>query len=86
MAAFLEEIWPALRQRPPQLQLHLYGSGLNRELADAWGQQPGVLLHGWVAAASSVYDRHRVFIAPLRSGAGLKGKVVGAAAHGIPRC
>jgi glycosyltransferase involved in cell wall biosynthesis len=32
-----------------------------------------------------VYARHRIFIAPLRSGAGLKGKVVAAAAHGMPQ-
>jgi glycosyltransferase involved in cell wall biosynthesis len=32
-----------------------------------------------------VYARHRVFVAPLRSGAGLKGKVAAAAASGIPQ-
>jgi GT2 family glycosyltransferase len=85
VAAFLEEIWPELRKQLPQLRLHLYGSGLNRELAEAWREQPGVLLHGWVAEASSVYNCHRLFIAPLRSGAGLKGKVAAAAAHGIPQ-
>ncbi len=40
---------------------------------------------GWIADAAEVYRRHRVFIAPLRSGAGIKGKVVAAAAHGIPQ-
>ena len=83
--AFLSELWPTLRQRQPNLELHLYGSGLVRELADAWGEQPGVVIHGWVADPAAVYDRHRLFIAPLRSGAGLKGKVVAAAAHGIPQ-
>jgi glycosyltransferase involved in cell wall biosynthesis len=38
-----------------------------------------------VADPARVYDCHRIFIAPLRSGAGLKGKVVAAAAHGIPQ-
>ena len=33
--AFLAELWPVLRQRQPHLELHLYGSGLARELADA---------------------------------------------------
>ena len=83
--AFLDELWPVLRQRQPHLEFHLYGSGLVRELADAWGQHPGVVIHGWVADPAVVYDRHRLFIAPLRSGAGLKGKVVAAAAHGIPQ-
>jgi hypothetical protein len=85
VAAFLDQLWPALRQRDPELQLHLYGSGLPPELAQAWGAVPGVQVHGWVADVAQVYDRHRLFIAPLRSGAGLKGKVVAAAAHGIPQ-
>ena len=42
-------------------------------------------MHGWVADPARVYDSHRIFIAPLRSGAGVKGKVVAAAAHGIPQ-
>jgi GT2 family glycosyltransferase len=82
---FLEEFWPRLRQALPELTLHLYGSGLNRGLAEAWASRSGVQVHGWVADATSVYGRHRVFIAPLRSGAGLKGKVVAAASHGIPQ-
>jgi GT2 family glycosyltransferase len=85
VAHFLEQLWPALRQRHPQLQLHLYGSGLSEPLAQQWGSQPGVVVQGWIAEASAVYNRHRLFIAPLRSGAGLKGKVIAAAAHGIPQ-
>ncbi|MCP9817470.1 glycosyltransferase [Synechococcus sp. GreenBA-s] len=85
MASFLAEVWPALHQRQPSLRLHLYGSGLSRELAQQWGASPGVEVEGWVSDPAIVYARHRLFIAPLRSGAGLKGKVVAAAAHGIPQ-
>jgi glycosyltransferase involved in cell wall biosynthesis len=83
--AFLEEVWPALRERSPDLQLHLYGSQLGPELAGAWGAVPGVVVEGWVADPATVYARHRLFVAPLRCGAGIKGKVVAAAAHGIPQ-
>jgi glycosyltransferase involved in cell wall biosynthesis len=82
---FLEAVWPELHKRQPSLKLHLYGSGLDADLADQWGSVPGVMVEGWIAQTSQVYDRHRLFIAPLRSGAGLKGKVAGAAAHGIPQ-
>lgn len=81
----LAVLWPPLLERLPQLRLHLYGSGLSTELAERWGGQPGVVLEGWVADTATVYGRHRLFVAPLRSGAGLKGKVVAAAAHGIPQ-
>jgi len=83
--AFLAELWPELRERSPELSLHLYGSHLGNDLAQAWGSVPGVVVAGWVADPASVYARHRIFVAPLRSGAGIKGKVVAAAAHGIPQ-
>ena len=85
VAFLLEQIWPLLRQHSPQLNLHLYGSGLDAELADIWGRQPGVRVQGWVANTATVYDNHRLMVAPLRAGAGLKGKVVGALARGIPQ-
>jgi len=82
---FLAEVWPLLRQHHPDLCLHLYGSGLNDDQRRSWGEHPGVTVEGWVAETATVYDRHRVFIAPLRAGAGLKGKVVGALARGVPQ-
>jgi GT2 family glycosyltransferase len=82
---FLAEVWPELRSRCPWLRLHLYGSGLPAGLSASWGAREGVELEGWVADPATVYARHRLFIAPLRSGAGLKGKVAAAAAHGIPQ-
>lgn len=83
--SFLAEIWPEVHRRNNWLQLHLYGSGMPSQLQEHWGSQPGVTVEGWVADPATVYARHRLFIAPLRSGAGLKGKVAAAAAHGIPQ-
>ena len=83
--AFLADVWPGLRERSPDLEFHLYGSQLGPDLALAWGAQPGVVVAGWVKDPATVYASHRLFVAPLRSGAGIKGKVVAAAAHGIPQ-
>ncbi|MFM7314999.1 MAG: glycosyltransferase family 4 protein [Cyanobium sp.] len=82
---FLADVWPLLRQQHPEQRFHLYGSGLTEELRQNWGSIPGVVVEGWVADTASVFDQHRVCIAPLRSGAGLKGKVVGALARGMPQ-
>ncbi len=83
--SFLADVWPTLRERLPELEFHLYGSGLGPELHEAWQAVPGVRVHGWVDDAAVVYERHRVFIAPLRAGAGIKGKVIAALAHGVPQ-
>jgi glycosyltransferase involved in cell wall biosynthesis len=40
--------------------------------------------HGFVDDLAEAYDRHRIFVAPLLSGAGVKGKVLAALAHGVP--
>jgi glycosyltransferase involved in cell wall biosynthesis len=39
---------------------------------------------GFVSDLADAYDRHRVFVAPLLSGAGIKGKVLSALARGTP--
>lgn len=83
--SFLAEVWPSLRSSHPALEMHLYGSGLDAEQTLAWGAQPGVRVVGWVPSTAAVYDNHRVFIAPLRCGAGLKGKVIAALARGVPQ-
>jgi glycosyltransferase involved in cell wall biosynthesis len=41
-------------------------------------------LKGFARTTEEVYDTARVFAAPLLTGAGLKGKVIGAFARGIP--
>lgn len=83
--AFLVDVWPELRSRCTGLTFHLYGSGLSGELNQRWQAMEGIHVHGWIKDAAVVYERHRVFIAPLRAGAGLKGKVIAALAHGIPQ-
>ncbi|MCP9839608.1 glycosyltransferase [Synechococcus sp. J7-Johnson] len=85
MEWFLQEIWPRLREQVPDLNFHIYGSGLDAALLEAWQTCEGVQVHGWVRDVADVYAKHRVFVAPLRSGAGIKGKVIAALAHGMPQ-
>ena len=80
--AFVDEIMPKLRLASPGLKFHVYGSHIGdsiRRLAS-----DDVVIEGYVETVEDVYNRHRIFIAPLRSGAGLKGKVGGALAAGAP--
>ena len=79
---FVREVVPLLAEHGEAAAFSIYGSGATDEIRALAG--PGVVPVGYVAAAAEAYDRHRVFVAPLLSGAGIKGKVLAALAHGIP--
>jgi glycosyltransferase involved in cell wall biosynthesis len=82
MEYFVREVMPLLRERLPDIVLKIYGSDIPDRIQLLAAED--VVIEGWVADVAQVYANCRVFIAPLRSGAGLKGKVVGAFAHGAP--
>jgi len=79
---FVAAVMPKLRGVLPGVTFHIYGSGVTEEIAALAG--PDVIVHGYVETTTEVYHSARVFVAPLRSGAGIKGKVLGALAAGVP--
>jgi glycosyltransferase involved in cell wall biosynthesis len=79
---FVENVMPLLRQRLPGIRFHVYGSDPPEELAALASED--VIIEGYIENISDVYDRCRVFVAPLLAGAGLKGKVIESLAHGTP--
>lgn len=79
---FVREVMPLLRERLPGARFLVYGSNPPKSF-DAL-ECEDVVIAGWVGDVAEVYDTCRVFVAPLKTGAGLKGKVVGALAHGVP--
>lgn len=81
---FAEHVLPGLKIAAPAIRLRIYGSNIPQTLVDLAQAHPQLLIEGWVADVASVYKSCRVFIAPLQSGAGIKGKVIGALAHGLP--
>ena len=82
MEYFVREVMPLLRERLPNVSLRIYGSGISDRVRDLAADD--VIIEGWVPNVAQVYASCRVFVAPLRSGAGIKGKVVGALAFGVP--
>jgi len=77
------EIWPHVRASLPALRLHLVGAD-PPDAVRALAAVPGVLVHGHVPDLDALLDRCRVSVAPLRFGAGVKGKVNQALARGLP--
>ncbi len=76
------EVMPLIRKVVPDATLNLVGSNLGPAVAALAG--PGVEVVGWVKDLAPVYAAARVVVAPLRFGAGVKGKVAEAVEHGLP--
>jgi len=79
---FVDEVMPLLRERLPGARLLVYGSNVPESIEAL--ECADVIIKGYVEDVAEVYDSCRIFIAPLKTGAGLKGKVAGALAHGAP--
>lgn len=78
----VEAIMPLVRRSVPEATLRLVGSHMPPTVAELAG--PGVEATGWLDDLTPAYGRARVVIAPLRYGAGVKGKVAEAIEHGVP--
>ena len=83
VAWFLAEIWPRVRAAVPAARLWIVGSNMPVSLRHP---APGVTGLGWLSEddLQARYRAAQVVVAPLRFGAGLKGKVVQAMALGLP--
>ncbi|MCW8981826.1 MAG: glycosyltransferase family 4 protein [Altibacter sp.] len=77
-------IWPKIRQRLPQKQIHVYGAYANPELQTFHNEREGFIIHGWAPSVEEVMHKARICLAPLYFGAGLKGKIVDAMQYGLP--
>jgi GT2 family glycosyltransferase len=81
---FLSEVFPLLLGRSPDLHLYIVGSDPPRQITALTSEN--VTVTGFVRdeELAEYYRRCRVAVAPLRFGAGMKGKVIEAMRFGLP--
>ncbi len=77
-------IWPRIRQQLPQAELHVYGAYPPPKAMALHQPQQGFYMKGWADNAQDVMAQAKVCLAPLRFGAGIKGKLADAMATGTP--
>ncbi len=80
--AFLEDVFPLVRQALPEAVFYIVGSNMPGnllKLADAH-----VRVVGWVPEVAPEFARRRLFVSYLRYGAGMKGKLGQALTLGLP--
>lgn len=78
----LATLLPDIRRHLTDVSLTIIGTNPPESLARL--NVPGVTVAGHVAEIAPYYDQARLMVAPLRFGAGIKGKVLDAMAHGLP--
>lgn len=79
---FATEVWPLVQAALPGIVLHVVGSNTTPEIAALAG--PTITIHGFVEDLNPLLDHARLSIAPLRYGAGVKGKVTMSMCNGLP--
>lgn len=79
-----KEIWPLIRKELPEAQLHIYGSYLPEQIQQMHKPNDHFLIEGWAEDAHKTMSKARVNLAPLRFGAGIKGKLIDAMQTGTP--
>lgn len=79
---FLDSIWPSVHEQMPNCTCYIIGSNLPSHIMHR--NDPNVEIVGHVANLRNWLENMRLSVAPLRYGAGAKGKVVTSLANGLP--
>jgi len=78
MVLYLQKIWPLIKNKLPEAELHIYGAYPPPKATALNNPKTGFLIKGWAEDVDSIMLESRVCLAPLRFGAGIKGKLIDA--------
>ncbi|MCW8929488.1 MAG: glycosyltransferase family 4 protein, partial [Gammaproteobacteria bacterium] len=70
-----QSIWPKIRKQLPQAEIHIYGAYPSEKVWQLHQPSKGFIIKGRADDALKTLEQYRVNLAPLRFGAGIKGKI-----------
>lgn len=81
---FVEEIFPLVKKRLNSIHFYIIGSNPPQSILDLASKD--ITVTGFVSdkELKSYYDKCKLVVAPLRYGAGVKGKIIDAMYNGVP--
>lgn len=82
MHYFVEAILPLVRRQLPDIKLQIVGSHMTDSIRAL--QSADIDAVGYVTDVEPCFAKARVFVAPLRHGAGMKGKIGHSLSQGLP--
>ena len=75
---YLQQLWPLIRKQIPEAELYIYGSYPPPKATALHNPKTGFHIKGWAEDAFEVMENSRICLAPIRFGAGIKGKLIDA--------
>ena len=78
----MKDIFPSVKKKLPNITLTIVGNNPPKDILAL--KQDGIQITGYVESTEPCLKKARVSVAPLRYGAGMKGKIGEAMAHGLP--
>ena len=78
------EIWPKVKELLPNAKLNIYGAYPTQKVHQLHNPKERFFIQGRAESAEEVIRSARVLLAPIRFGAGIKGKLLEGMEHGTP--
>ena len=79
-----KEIWPLIRKELPNAKLKIYGAYPSQKVFDLQNKKENFYVLGRALDAQKAIEEAKILLAPLRFGAGIKGKLLEAMQYGTP--
>ncbi len=79
-----QQIWPGIKSKLPEAEIHIFGAYHSQKVHELHNPKEGFLIKGRAGSSIEVLKKSRVLLAPLRFGAGIKGKFTDAFQAGTP--
>ena len=79
-----KSIWKLIKKQLPKAEIHIYGAYATQQILQLHNQKEGFLVKGYAENPVEIVQESKVVLAPLRFGAGIKGKLTEAMICGTP--
>ena len=79
-----KHIWKGIRKQLPNAEMHVYGVYPTQQILQLHNKKEGFIIKGFAENANEVISNAKVVLAPIRFGAGIKGKLTEAMLNGTP--
>ncbi|TDG36850.1 glycosyltransferase [Pedobacter changchengzhani] len=78
------KIWPLLRKKLPNASMNIYGAYATQKVLQLENKHEKFVIKGRALNAQETIAKHRILLAPIQFGAGVKGKFIDAMQVGTP--